>query len=71
MSFIGRKPGFGLQILNQTATLTVLETTLERMGVVLIPENGGGAGVRLATASEPVEMMTGKHKAAGHETGNG
>lgn len=29
------------------STLTILEQTLERLGVLIIPENGGGAGVRL------------------------
>ena len=31
----------------QRSTLTVIQLTLEAAGVVLIPENGGGAGVRL------------------------
>lgn len=34
-----------------SSTLTVLETALQNMGVQFIPENGGGAGVRLAERS--------------------
>ena len=36
-----------------TVTKRALQTTLEAGGVVFIPENGGGAGVRLAKRGDP------------------
>lgn len=33
----------------QTASLRVLQQTLEQAGIQFIPENGGGAGVRFRT----------------------
>jgi predicted transcriptional regulator len=35
----------------QKGTMDALQATLESAGVVLIPENGGGAGVRLRMAA--------------------
>jgi len=35
------------------ATLDVIERALEAAGVQFIPENGGGAGVRLAKPARP------------------
>lgn len=37
------------------ATLSVLRNTLEAAGVDFIPENGGGAGVRLRNRSDSSE----------------
>lgn len=34
------------------ATMTVIKTALEENGVEFIPENGGGAGVRLKERSK-------------------
>jgi len=51
--------------------MAAAKVAMETGGVQFIERNGGGEGVRLATASEPVEILTGKHKATGHETGNG
>jgi transcriptional regulator with XRE-family HTH domain len=40
------------ELSGHTATIRALEDALEAAGVVFIPENGGGAGVRLARGSE-------------------
>lgn len=36
------------ELTGHTSTIRVLKSTLEGAGVIFIPENGGGAGVRLA-----------------------
>lgn len=39
--------------------LSAIRSALEAVGVVFIPENGGGAGVRLANSSGEMEPKTG------------
>lgn len=41
------------QAASNPATLAALRRALEAGGVVFIPENGGGPGVRLRKAAEP------------------
>ncbi len=45
-----------------TPTLAALRMALEGAGVVFIARNGGGEGVRLAVASDAVEVISRKRK---------
>jgi hypothetical protein len=40
---------------SRNATLAVVERAFEKAGVQFIPENGGGAGVRLARRARATE----------------
>jgi transcriptional regulator with XRE-family HTH domain len=46
-------------------TLAALRLALEGAGVVFIPRNGGGEGVRLAQPSEAVSVLSRKRKVDG------